>query len=61
MSWGVRRALQPDDRQLREELPLPSLAPRACPATQNQAHSRHSKDMDAPAEPASQQEGKKGN
>lgn len=33
----------------------------ACPNTQNQAHSKHSKDMDALAEPAAQQEGKKGN
>ena len=33
--WGT---LQPDDSQLREELPPPSLAPRAWPVTQNKAH-----------------------
>ena len=60
IQW-VREALQPDDQQLREELPLPSLAPLAFPSAQNQEHSKHSKDMDAPAEPAGQQEGKKGN
>lgn len=53
--------MQPDDSQLRGELPLPSLTPRACPTTQNQAHPKHGKDMDALAESANQQEGKKGN
>ena len=46
----VREALQPDDQHLREELTLPSLAPPAFPSTQNQEHSKHSKDMDAPAD-----------
>ena len=50
MSQWVREALQPDDQHLREELTLPSLAPPAFPSTQNQEHSKHSKDMDAPAD-----------